>query len=86
MDGITREPARRCVGCGRTAPKRALVRYAVVDRKVVADSAEHLPGRGAYTCSNGTCLEQAIARRAFSRAFRGPVIVAPENVHLSRGI
>jgi hypothetical protein len=47
-------PRRRCVGCGRIAPKPELVRLvasgdarrrvAVIDRKGV------LPGRGAYLC------------------------------------
>jgi hypothetical protein len=37
-----------------------------------ADPAQRLPGRGAYVCDDA-CLEQALRRRAFGRAFRRPV-------------
>ena len=43
-------PARRCIGCGRVAPKADLRRLAVRDDAVVADPAAALPGRGAYVC------------------------------------
>ena len=35
------------------------------------------PGRGAYLCAAEQCLEAAQKRRAFARAFRGPVNVDP---------
>lgn len=82
---------RRCVGCGRTAPRRSLLRYVVVDGAVVADPGATLPGRGAYTCRARQCYERACARGGFNRAFRRAVRVpdtAPgqlessENVHL----
>ncbi|HEY2537548.1 MAG TPA: YlxR family protein [Solirubrobacteraceae bacterium] len=52
---------RRCVGCGRTAPKLELVRIALVDRgsvrgasgrtrRAVLDRNYTMPGRGAYLC------------------------------------
>jgi hypothetical protein len=49
-------PHRRCVGCGRIAPKSELLRIAAVgeregrSRRAVLDSAGTLPGRGAYLC------------------------------------
>ena len=39
-------------------------------------------GRGAYTCPDAGCFEQAMRRRAFSRALRLPVRVEPELVRL----
>jgi len=54
-------PRRRCVGCGRTAPKSELLRIAAADRPAagpgeraariaVADRDARMPGRGAYLC------------------------------------
>jgi predicted RNA-binding protein YlxR (DUF448 family) len=75
------------VGCGRVAPKAALLRLAAVRPDggpraavareaapdvVVADPAARLPGRGAYVC-NARCAEAALRRRALPRAFRRPV-------------
>lgn len=49
-------PRRRCVGCGRIAPKSELLRIAAArddggrSRRAVIDPAGTLPGRGAYLC------------------------------------
>jgi predicted RNA-binding protein YlxR (DUF448 family) len=54
-------PRRRCVGCGRIAPKSELLRIAVSDQRsaragepaariAVADCDATMPGRGAYLC------------------------------------
>lgn len=54
-------PRRRCVGCGRIAPKSELLRLAATahgaaseqdarTRCAVADHAATMPGRGAYLC------------------------------------
>jgi predicted RNA-binding protein YlxR (DUF448 family) len=53
------EPIRRCVGCGRSAPKRDLLRFAAVDGTLVPGS--ETPGRGAYTCRRLACFERAEA-------------------------
>jgi len=45
--------------------------------RVVADPDGRLPGRGAYVCSQA-CLERALKRRAFARAFRRPVAAGPD--------
>ena len=70
------DPVRTCVGCGRTAPKRELVRFAAVEGKLAPG--RDLPGRGVYTCPRLACFERAMARRAFSRGLRCPVVVEPE--------
>jgi predicted RNA-binding protein YlxR (DUF448 family) len=54
-------PRRKCVGCGRIAPKSELVRIALTDqrsasdgkgssRRAVLDRTGVMPGRGAYLC------------------------------------
>ena len=69
------EPLRTCVGCGRKAPKRELVRYTAVDGVLQPDPAGRAPGRGAYTCPRPACLEQAARRRSFTRVLRTAVQV-----------
>ncbi|WP_081425387.1 YlxR family protein [Conexibacter woesei] len=82
---------RRCVGCGRTAPRGSLQRWVAIDGVVVADPEGRLPGRGAYTCRAQDCFERARTRGGFNRAFRRAVQAPPtaaaqldssENVHL----
>ena len=67
-------PERRCVACGRRAPKAALLRLAVHGDRVVPDPGGSLPGRGAYVC-DAACARTAVERRAFGRAFRRAVSV-----------
>ncbi len=49
-------PRRRCVGCGRVAPKSELLRIAAVAEpdaarpRAVIDALARMPGRGAYLC------------------------------------
>ena len=54
-------PERRCVGCGRIAPKSELLRIAAIERRstdngavsarrAIADRDGTMPGRGAYLC------------------------------------
>jgi predicted RNA-binding protein YlxR (DUF448 family) len=79
-------PRRRCVGCGRIAPKSELLRLAVdpdaerPPRRVLIDPAAKLPGRGAYLCrgrepalADPACLERATRRGGIARALRSPV-------------
>jgi predicted RNA-binding protein YlxR (DUF448 family) len=77
-------PRRRCVGCGRVAPKPELLRLAISRdaderraRRAVIDAACVLPGRGAYLCRGAValtpdlhCLQLATRRGAVARALR----------------
>jgi predicted RNA-binding protein YlxR (DUF448 family) len=47
---------------------------------VVADVAARLPGRGAYICGRGDCLDVALRKRALQRAFRRPVTIDSETL------
>jgi uncharacterized protein len=59
------------VGCRERAAKDALLRIVVVGDACVPDRRGTLPGRGAYVHPASVCLDLAVRRRAFSRAFRG---------------
>jgi len=69
------EPVRRCVGCGRSAPQRELLRFTARDGELVPGA--RAPGRGAYTCRRLACFERAQAQRGFARALRQGVRVDP---------
>jgi hypothetical protein len=71
-------PVRTCVGCRERAAKAELLRL-VVDLaartgdepvRVVPDPAGRRPGRGAHVHPRPECLDLAVRRRAFARAFR----------------
>ena len=81
-------PRRRCVGCGRIAPKSELVRLALggaseaVCARVVLDRAGTMSGRGAYLCADqrsgepvSACMRLALRRRAIARALRRAVTI-----------
>ena len=85
-------PRRRCVGCGRVAPKSELMRLVAVREGEAPAVAVHdergtMPGRGAYLCRAASgaeaereCLVQARRRSAIGRALRCSVAVSPERL------
>ncbi len=72
MSEVLTGPARTCVGCRKRDSASNLVRWVARDGNVVLDLRRNEPGRGAWLHPSGQCLEQAIRRRAFVRALRGP--------------
>jgi predicted RNA-binding protein YlxR (DUF448 family) len=71
------DPERQCIGCGCRGPQGGFVRLMVSNEGgtkmvVVADSSGQ-SGRGAYLCRRQACLERALLRKAFQRAFRTSV-------------
>ncbi|MFJ8645053.1 YlxR family protein [Streptomyces sp. NPDC093546] len=71
-------PERTCVGCRERAAKRELLRIVVIDGACAPDPRGTLPGRGAYVHPASVCLDLAVRRRAFPRAFKvqGPLETA----------
>ncbi len=61
---------RTCVGCGARVDPGQLVRLRVEGAQVVIDTGRQ-GGRGAWLHASEACLERAVRRRAFDRAFRG---------------
>lgn len=63
---------RSCLGCRQVFDQNLLVRYVLSPQgAVLVDYRHKLPGRGAYTCLDRRCIESAVKRRQFDRAFRG---------------
>ena len=65
-------PERTCVGCRERAAKTELLRIVAIKDACVPDPRGTLPGRGAYVHPVSVCLDQAVRRRAFTRALRAP--------------
>ncbi|MBY8841439.1 YlxR family protein [Streptomyces sp. SP2-10] len=65
-------PERTCVGCRERAAKDDLLRIVKIEDACAPDPRGTLPGRGAYVHPALVCLDQAVRRRAFSRALRAP--------------
>ncbi|WP_078508983.1 YlxR family protein [Streptomyces zinciresistens] len=65
-------PERTCVGCRERAAKTDLLRTVAIGDECVPDPRGTLPGRGAYVHPALVCLDQAVRRRAFTRALRAP--------------
>lgn len=76
MTVVAASPERTCVGCRTRRPQGELVRLVAAGGRVVP-AQPGAPGRGAYVCPRQECVEAADRRRAFARAFRGPVIMDP---------
>jgi hypothetical protein len=70
------------VGCRQRAAKIDLLRVVVDGDACVPDHRGTLPGRGAYLHPALACFDLAVRRRAFGRAFRGPV--PPDTTELRR--
>ncbi|MBX3098075.1 MAG: YlxR family protein [Salinibacterium sp.] len=64
------EPVRTCLGCRQRADTSTLLRIVASGGEVFPDPSATLPGRGAWVHPNTQCVETAIKRRAFGRAFR----------------
>jgi len=84
-------PRRRCVGCGRVAPKPEFVRLVAAAReggrstRATIDRAGAMPGRGAYLCRAGgesapnvECLRLATRNGGLQRALRRAVELPAE--------
>ncbi|MBU0551185.1 DUF448 domain-containing protein [Myxococcota bacterium] len=72
--GPSRKGLRTCIGCRRASPRDDLIRL-VRDPSGAVFVDRHLraPGRGAHLCYDPSCINNALQRRAPSRAFQGPV-------------
>ena len=60
------------MGCRERAAKSDLLRIVAVEGVCVPDHRGTLPGRGAYLHPAVVCLDLAVRRRAFPRAFKAP--------------
>jgi predicted RNA-binding protein YlxR (DUF448 family) len=72
-------PIRTCIVTGETGAPERMIRFVVgPDGDVVPDLARRLPGRGMWVQAERSAVEQAVAKKAFSRAARAAVNAAPD--------
>lgn len=72
MSSSSHKAQRTCLGCRQVQDQGQLVRYVVSPQgEVLTDYRHKLPGRGAYTCIDRACVELAVRRQQFGRAFKG---------------
>lgn len=73
-------PERRCIGCGLRGPQSGFLRLTLEREtsppRVVPAGKGERTGRGAYLCRRRACLDRAVQKKAFQRAFRASVVVA----------
>lgn len=74
------------MGCRERAAKSDLLRIVMNKGECVPDHRGTLPGRGAYVHPALHCLDLAVRRRAFPRAFRaqGPLDTATLRHHVEQ--
>lgn len=69
-----RVPRRTCVGCGKVADKRDLIRVVrTPEGEVLVDLSGKRSGRGAYICPNRGCLSKAARGGRLFRALETEV-------------
>ncbi len=62
---------RSCIACRGARPRGELLRLVCDPQgKIYVDRDLRAPGRGAHLCYSARCLEAAIQRKAFNRAFQ----------------
>jgi predicted RNA-binding protein YlxR (DUF448 family) len=67
------------VGCRATRPAEEMLRFARSPAGAVAlDVRAQLPGRGAWTCCQTSCIQSAAKKGGFARAFQAQVEVQAE--------
>ena len=67
-------PLRTCIVTGETMAPERMIRFVVgPEGDVVPDLARRLPGRGMWVKAERAIVEQAVAKKAFSRAARAAV-------------
>jgi predicted RNA-binding protein YlxR (DUF448 family) len=70
---------RRCIITGESLPLARLIRFVQgPDGAIVPDVARRLPGRGLWLTAERGMIDKAASGRAFAKAARGNVKVAPD--------
>lgn len=72
---LRHQPVRTCIGCRSRDDQANLVRWVSInhgDESIAEkDYCHRLVGRGAWLHPRPSCVELALKRKAFNRAFRG---------------
>lgn len=68
------KPQRMCVVCRQMKEKSLLIRVVKnKDSEFKIDESGKLPGRGAYVCKEGDCINRLDKVKGLERAFKGAV-------------
>ena len=71
MVQVRKQPQRTCLGCRQVKNQDQLVRFVrSPNGEILVDLRGRLPGRGAYLCNDRNCIDTAVSRKQFDRAFR----------------
>jgi predicted RNA-binding protein YlxR (DUF448 family) len=63
--------SRTCVGCGTVQHKKNMLRLVLnPEGKLIPDEKNRMEGRGAYICPDRECLDKAVKKRGFNKAFK----------------
>jgi uncharacterized protein len=72
-------PERTCIVTREQKPENGLIRFVLSpDSAVTPDLKRKLPGRGCWVSKSRKVLAEAVARKAFARAFKAQVQVDPK--------
>jgi predicted RNA-binding protein YlxR (DUF448 family) len=75
----TRGSERLCIVTREVKPVTDLIRFVIgPDSEVVPDLKRRLPGRGVWVTATRAAVAEAVKRRAFARAFKSEVRMAPD--------
>lgn len=76
-------PQRTCVACRESFAQTQLLRLVCAPQgeQLHLDYLQKLPGRGAYVCATSNCIERAIKRGGFQRAFKKKVSIEVATLH-----
>ncbi len=67
-------PQRTCIACRRQSSKADFLRVARTPAgEIIAPADPKTPGRGAYLCRSGACVERALKQGALERALKTPI-------------
>ena len=61
---------RRCVACRNVKQQHEMIRVARVNNEYLLDIKFVLDGRGAYVCKDKDCINLAVKKKLFNRAFK----------------
>jgi hypothetical protein len=73
-----KRPQRMCVVCRKRDEKSKFMKLVRNKAGEFKFAEGHAEGRGAYLCRDEKCIEQAIKKKAFNRAFK---MVVPNEVY-----
>ncbi|MBS0219800.1 MAG: RNA-binding protein [Proteobacteria bacterium] len=72
-------PVRTCLVTGTENDPERMIRFVVgPEDEIVPDLARRLPGRGLWVTAERSAVEQAVARKLFSKAARAAVKASPD--------